>query len=136
MPIAEGLFLEDRAMLEGLAHGESPKNPEVASDLLMRWMRPRLDDKPTGNFTGTSDSAGFLAWLSRDVGDEPYQLIKQRDPKAAAEIRRQILVICFATQNRCERMSGVGLAMMAAKSHANAVRMLPEKLLGATDAVF
>lgn len=136
MTTAEGLFLEDRAMLAGLALGVPPKDPEVAAQLLLRWMRPRLDDKPTADFAGTSDSAGFLEWLLRDVGDKAYLLIKQRDPDAAAEIRRQILVICFAIQNRCERLSGVGVAMQAAKSHAKAVRALPGKLLGAEDAVF
>lgn len=136
MTTAEGLFLEDRAMLEDLAHGEPPQDPEVAAELLMRWMRPRLEDKPAANFAGTSNSAGFLAWLQHDVGDKAYQLVKQRNPEAAAEIRRQILVICFAIQNHCERLSGVGVAMQAAKSHAKAVRALPEKLLGAEDAMF
>lgn len=136
MPTAEGLYLEDSSYLEGAAHGDPPTDPEAAAQLLLRWMRPRLDDKPEADWKLTTDAAGFLGWLSRDVGGKAYQLVKQRDPEAAAEIRRQVLVICSAAQNRYERLSGVGMAMVCARSQAKALQKLPEQVLGAADAVF
>lgn len=137
MPQADGLFLEDSIMLEGLAKSsEPPTDAEKAAELLRRWMHPRLRDKPEGYFESTSDSSGFLDWLSRNVGDQAYQLIKQRHPEEAAEIRRQVLVICFTIQNRCERLSGPSIVPALGKKHAEAVSMLPERVLGPTDAQF
>lgn len=137
MPQAEGLFLEDAIMLQGLANSsEPPKDVEEAARLFRRWMHLRLDDKPTAGFEGTHNSAGFLAWLLRDVGDKAYQLVKRQHPEEAAEIRRQILVICFTIQNRCERLSGPCFVPALGKKHAEAVRMLPEQILGAEDARF
>lgn len=137
MPQAEGLFLEDAIMLQGLANSsEPPKDVEEAARLFRRWMHLRLDDKPKAGFKGTDNSAGFLAWLLRDVGDKAYKLLKQQHPEEAAEIRRQVLVICFAIQNRCERLSGPCMVPALAKKHAEAVRMLPEQILGVQDAQF
>jgi hypothetical protein len=95
----------------------------------------RLDDKPTAGFEGTHNSAGFLAWLLRDVGDKAYKLIKQRHPEEAAKIRRQVLVICFMIQNKCERLSGPSPTPALGKKHAEAVRMLAGFVLG-PDACF
>lgn len=137
MPYADGLFIEDSIMLEALANSsEPPKGVEKAAELLRRWMRPPLSSKPKAHFEFTQDSAGFLDWLSRDVGDKAYQLVKQRHPEEAAEIRRQVLVICFMIQNRCERLSGPSIVPALGKKHAEAVRMLPERILGSYDARF
>lgn len=137
MPQPDGVFIEDAIMLQALANsGESPKDAEDAARLFQRWMHLRLTDKPTAAYTGTDDSAGFLAWLTRDVGDKAYQLIKQRHPEEAAELRRQVLVLCYLTQNRCDRLSGPGPTPALGKRHAEAVRMLPERILGSDDARF
>lgn len=137
MPYADGLFTEDSIMLQALANSsEPPTDAEKAAGLLRRWMHPPLSGKPKASFAGTDDSAGFLDWLSRNVGDKAYQLVKQRHPEEAAEIRRQVLVICFMIQNRCERLSGPGPTPALGKQHAEAVRMLPERVLGSEDARF
>lgn len=135
--MSEGWFTEDSIMLEALANSsEPPTDAEKAAELLRCWMHPPLSGKPKAHFEFTQDSAGFLDWLSRDVGDKAYQLVKQRHPEEAAEIRRQVLVICFMTQNRCERLSGTGPTPALGKRHAEAVRMLPQRILGAVDAQF
>lgn len=137
MPYADGLFIEDSIMLEGLANSsEPPKDVVKAAELLRRWMHPPLANKPTADFEFTKDSAGFLAWLTQDVGDKAYQLVKQQHPEEAAEIRRQVLMICFMIQNRCERLSGPGPTPALGKAHAEAVRMLPERILGSEDGWF
>lgn len=137
MPYADGLFIEDSIMLEALANSSGPPaDAEKAAELLRRWMHPPLSGKPTAHFECTYDSAGFLDWLSRGVGDKAYQLVKQRHPEEAAEIRRQVLVICFTIQNRCERLSGPSIVPALGKRHAEAVRMLPERILGSEDARF
>lgn len=133
----DGLFVEDSIMLEGLANSsEPPKDVEEAARLFRRWMHPPLSNKPKAHFECTQDSAGFLDWLSRTVGEEAYKLIKQRHPEEAAEIRRQVLVICFMIQNKCERLSGPSIVPALGKRHAEAVRMLPERILGSEDARF
>lgn len=135
--MSEGWFTEDAIMLEALADSsEPPADAETAAKLLRRWMHPPLAGKPNAHFACTKDSAGFLAWLTRDVGDKAYQVIKQRHPEEAAEIRRQVLVICFIIQNRCERLSGPSIVPALGKKHAEAVRMLPERILGSEDARF
>lgn len=137
MPYADGLFTEDSIMLEALAKSSEPPNDvEKAAALLRRWMHPPLSSKPKAPFKFTDDGAGFLDWVSRDVGDKAYKLVKQEHPEEAAEIRRQVLVICFMIQNRCERLSGPGPTPALGKAHAEAVRMLPEQVLGADDANF
>lgn len=137
MPYSDGLFTEDSIMLEALANSsDPPADAEKAAELLRRWMHPPLSSKPKAHFEFTQDSAGFLDWLSRDVGDKAYQLVKQHHPEEAAEIRRQVLVICFMIQNRCERLSGPSIVPALGKKHAEAVRMLPERILGSEDARF
>lgn len=137
MPYADGLFIEDSIMLEGLANSsEPPTDVAKAAELLRRWMHPPLSSKPEAHFEFTKDSAGFLAWLTQSVGDKAYQLVKQQHPEEAAEIRRQVLAICFTTQNRCERLSGPCFVPALGKKHAEAVRMLPERILGSEDARF
>lgn len=137
MSHADGFFIEDSIMLEALANSsEPPTDVKKAAELLRCWMHPPLGGKPKAHFECTYDSAGFLDWVSRNVGDKAYKLIKQRHPEEAAEIRRQVLVICFMIQNRCERLSGPSIVPSLGKKHAEAVRMLPEQILGVEDAPF
>lgn len=137
MPMAKGLCLAERAMLQDLAnHSDPPRDVDLAAELLRRWMPIRLDDKPTAHFVCNEDRVGFLAWLLRETGAKPYRLIKQTHPEEAAEIRRQVLVLCFWRANTCFRLSGYGLAMMGAKKIAEACLDLPEFVLGAEDAKF
>jgi hypothetical protein len=89
--------------------------------------------KPDHHFHAVANSsAGFLFWAFGSIGDVAYRRLKIERPEDAAEIRRQILTICFAEANRWDRPTawlGCGLQSVA-------VEGVPPLVLGTRDAEF
>jgi len=128
---------EDHSALEKMAKNcDSPTDVGEAAVLLRQWMHLQLCDKPSADFMYTSSNVGFLVWLLRELGDSVYKTIKATYPEEAAELRRQILVICFEQANRLNRLTQPFPVALMALPMAEHALMFPEQVLGAEDARF
>ena len=128
-------YSNDHAALENMAKTRaSPTDAGEAVELLRRWIHLQLCDKPSADFMYTSSNVGFLVWLLRELGDSVYKRIKTAYPEEAAELRRQILMICFEQANRLNRLKNPFPVALMALPMAEHALMFPEQILGADDA--